>query len=230
MHTIFRDIKRAHNDPYHKKTFQGINFQELLSADNTLIIAKNAKTANDYLHLIKKVLEYLYLKLNHGKSSYISFNGHKGHIHFKNGENISSTQKIIYLGAAITEKADPKHEIYRKISNTMPILKRLDIFWNKTSCNLKWKMLVYNAIITTKNFYSLESFEPTDSTGRLLDTFQLKALRKILKLQTIFINKPNTNKFIFQKINKTIGSTSVSPNQKIKPLPRNPCKQIINAI
>ena len=180
--------------------------------------------------LLKKESEYLYLKLNHGKSSYISFNGHKGHIHFRNGKNISSIQEIIYLGAAITEKADPKHEIYRRISNTMPILKRLDIFWNKISCNLKWKMLVYNAIITTKILYSLESFEPTDSTGRLLDTFQLKALRKILKLQTIFINRPNTNKFIFQKINETIGSTSVSPNQKIKPLPRNPCKQIIKAI
>ena len=205
-------------DPYHRKTFQGINFQELLYADDTLIIAKNAKTANDYLHLIEKESEYLHLKLNHGKCSYISFNGHRGHIRFRNGENMSSTQEAIYLGAAITEKADPKHEIYRRISNTMPVLKRLDIFWNKTSCNRKWKMLVYNAVITTKILYGLESLEPTDSTGRLLDTFQLKGLRKILKLHTTFINRANTNEFVFQKANEAVGSTSVGPNRKIKPL------------
>ena len=131
---------------------------------------------------------------------------------------MSSTQEAIYLGAAITEKADPKHEIYRRISNTMPVLKRLDIFWNKTSCNLKWKMLVYNAVITTKILYGLESLEPTDSTGRLLDTFQLKGLRKILKLHTTFINRANTNEFVFQKANEAVGSTSVGPNRKIKPL------------
>ena len=111
MHAIFRDIKRAHNDSYHKKTFQGINFQELLSTDNILIIAKNAKTANDYLHLIEKESEYLYLKLNHGKSSYISFNGHKGHIHFRNGENISSTQEITYLETRNLSK-NLKHNAY----------------------------------------------------------------------------------------------------------------------
>ena len=123
-----------------------------------------------------------------------------------------------YIYATIIEKVDPKYEIYRRISNTMPVLKRLDIFWNKTSCNLKWEMHVYNAAFGTKILYGLESLEPTDSTGRLLDTFQLKEFRKILKFPTTFINRANTNEFVFQKISEAVGSTSVSPNRKINPL------------
>ena len=54
MHVMFHDVKNQYHDPLHSKTFQGINFQELLYADDTLIIAKNSATANAFLHLIEK--------------------------------------------------------------------------------------------------------------------------------------------------------------------------------
>ena len=41
------------------------------------------------------------------------------------------------------------------------------------------------ARITSKVLYGLETLEPTESAGRLLNTFQLKSLRKILKLHNI---------------------------------------------
>ena len=40
MHVMFHDVKNQYHDPLDSKTFQGINFQELLYADDTLIIAK----------------------------------------------------------------------------------------------------------------------------------------------------------------------------------------------
>jgi hypothetical protein len=46
MHVMFHDVKEQFNDPRHQKKIQNINFQELLYADDTLIIAKSAKTAN----------------------------------------------------------------------------------------------------------------------------------------------------------------------------------------
>ena len=48
------------NDPRHQTTFQNINFQELLYADDTLIIAQSARTANAYLPLIEQESEYIY--------------------------------------------------------------------------------------------------------------------------------------------------------------------------
>ena len=74
MHVMFHDVKGQFNDPRHQKTFQNVNFQELLYADDTLIIAKSARTANAYLRLIEQESEYLHLRLNHDKCNYISFN------------------------------------------------------------------------------------------------------------------------------------------------------------
>ena len=51
---MFHDVKEQFNDPRHQNTYQNINFQELLYADDTLIIAKSSKTANAYLHLIEQ--------------------------------------------------------------------------------------------------------------------------------------------------------------------------------
>ena len=72
MRTMFSDVKDKLNDPRHRKTFQGINFQDLLYADDTLIVAKSRKSANGYLHLIDEESEYLHLKLNHTKCCYIA--------------------------------------------------------------------------------------------------------------------------------------------------------------
>ena len=44
---MFEDVKKKSNDPRHRKKFQGINFQELLYADDTLVLAKNFKIANE---------------------------------------------------------------------------------------------------------------------------------------------------------------------------------------
>ena len=115
--------------PSTSKKNQNINFQELLYADDALIIAKSAKTANAYLHLIEQESEYLHLRLIHDKCNYISFNTNVGRIKFRNGTMMKSTTEAKYLGAIINDKADPAQEIRRRILSTMPILKRFDIFF-----------------------------------------------------------------------------------------------------
>ena len=47
-HVMFSDVKGRFNDPRHRETFQGMNFQDLLYARDTLIVAKSRKAANDY--------------------------------------------------------------------------------------------------------------------------------------------------------------------------------------
>ena len=48
MQVMFHDVKEQFNDPRHQQTFQNINLRELLYANDTLIIAKSARTANAY--------------------------------------------------------------------------------------------------------------------------------------------------------------------------------------
>ena len=135
---------------------------------------------------------------------------------FKNGEKMKCAEETAYLGASIT--MHPKHEIRKRISATMVVLKKLDVLWLKANCNKKWKMLVYNAVIVSKLLYGLESLEPTDATGSLLNTFQLKGLRKILKLRTTFIQRQNTNQYVYRRANEVLNAPTEGDGQKIKPL------------
>ena len=100
----------------------------------------------------------------------------------------------------------------------MAILKKLDIFWGKAQCNRSWKLRVFNAVITSKVLYGLETLEPTESAGRLLNTFQLKGLRKILKLHTTYIQRHNTNEYVYRRANETLNAPTTGFDRKIKPL------------
>ena len=91
-------------------------------------------------------------------------------------------------------------------------------FLEQTRCNKKWKLLVYNSVIVSRVLYGLESLEPTENIGRMLDVFQLKGLRKILNLHTTFVNRTNTNEFVYQQANDALEAPSVGPLRKIKPL------------
>ena len=93
----------------------------------------------------------------------------------------------------------------------MPILKRLDLFWNHAKCNRKWKLQVYNAVIISKLTYGLENIEGTEAALKLLDTFQLKGLRKILGLNTTFVNRESTNAKVFQLANEAAGVENNTP-------------------
>ena len=131
---------------------------------------------------------------------------------------MKSTTEAKYLGAIINNKIDPVQEIRRRISSAMPILKHLDIFWNKTNCSKNWKLSTYNSVIISKLFYGLELFQTTDNTGKLLNTFQLKGLRKILHLHTTYVDRNNSNEFVYQRANEIVGAPFQGFLCKIRPL------------
>ena len=127
-------------------------------------------------------------------------------------------QETTYLGASVSKRVDPRQEIRKRISATMVTLKKLDIFWLKTNCSQKWKLLVYNAVVISKLLYGLETLEPTESAGKLLNTFQLKGLRKILQLHTTYINRNNTNDYVYKRANEVTNAPIAGIHRKIKPL------------
>ena len=71
----------------------------------------------------------------------------------------------------------------------MTTLKRLDIFWNKTQLSKKWKLRVYDAVITTKLLYGLESASSSNTDKKRLDAFQNKGLRKILGIKHAYFSR-----------------------------------------
>ena len=83
---------------------------------------------------------------------------------------------------------------------------------------MKKKVQVFNAVVKSKLLYGLESMQLTQSSLRKLDVFQLKGLRKILKLETTFVNRENSNEVVFEKANAIIRTDSglvARPIQKL---------------
>lgn len=200
MNVLFSDVRHRNNDPMHNKSLQRMNFQELLYADDTLIVAKNTKNAKELIRYIEEESAYYNMKLNRDKCVCITFNKNN-QVTFADGEPIKNVDETIYLGTQITKKVDPKTEINRRISQTMPTLKKLDLFWKQARVPNKWKIQVFNAVCVTKLLYSLEALQPTEAAASKLDTFQLKGLRKILRMTTTYIDRANTNEEVFRRAN-----------------------------
>ena len=113
-----------------RKSLQYINFQELLYANDTLIVAKNTQNAREFIEYIKEKSAYYNIKLNKNKYVRITFNKNN-QITFADEKPIKNIDKIIYLGIQITKKAHPKTEIKIRISQTIPTLKKLNLFWKQ---------------------------------------------------------------------------------------------------
>ena len=75
-------------------------------------------------------------------------------------------------------------------------------------------MQAFNAILRTKLLYGIEPAVLTEAQPKRLDVFQLKGLRKILKMKIILIERANTNAQVIRTANEKAGY--VKEEQKIK--------------
>ena len=59
---------------------------------------------------------------------------------------------------------------------------------------------------------------PTQNAAEKLNTLQFKGFRKILNLDTTYVNRSNTNEFVFKKANEIANSGNRTHQTKIEPL------------
>ena len=86
----------------------------------------------------------------------------------------------------------------------MIVLKRLDFFWRHSDCPERYKLEALDAVVRSKLLYGLESAHLGEALVKKLDTFQLKGLRKILRMDTTFVNRDNTNRKVIETANQAI--------------------------
>ena len=60
--------------------------------------------------------------------------------------------------------------------------------------------MIFQAVITSKLLYGLETLIATETTLHKLDTLQIKGLRKILGVPPTFIDRTNTDESVRQRI------------------------------
>lgn len=129
-----------------------------------------------------------------------------------------ASDEVKYRGISVTQRGDPKHEIKKRISATMAVHKKMIFCLLKTTCRKKMFFCVYDAVITNKLLHGLESIEPKHAVATLLNTFQLKGLRKILRWHTTYIRHHNTNTYVYKRANEKLNAPTKGPDRRIKPL------------
>ena len=103
----------------------------------------------------------------------------------------------------MSAKGNPHFEISTRILNTTTTLDKLDMFWKKARVSTTWKMRVHDAVISNKLLYGLESASLTNAEYERLDSFQMKALRKILGIKHSY-HSHISNEVVMQRANQRI--------------------------
>lgn len=93
----------------------GMNWWEMIYADDTMLIGKRARELNILIAAIEKESSKYNLRLNYKKCNYVAMNG-KAHIHFSDGKPMTEVDQAMYLGGEINKEAGRLSELNNRIN------------------------------------------------------------------------------------------------------------------
>ena len=174
--------------------------EDTLFADDTLLIAGDKESMEKLLHLVEDISGCFGLKLNKDKCVVLIIQGGDPP-KFTDGTTVKQESGTEYLGSNINTKGDTDEEAIKRIRVARYIWNKLQTFWLHAPLPKKVILEVYNSLIRSKLLYSLESARMTNRIASRINAFHLQGLRRILKLQTTFVNRNNTNELVYAHAN-----------------------------
>ena len=210
MSVLFTDIHKDDTLNLKKHRVQGMETDEILYADDTICISEDEEALNRLLAAIEVEGSKCGLKLNKKKCEYLHF-GTAGRVYFADGTAVPKQHEVKYLGCNMNDKADPERDIVKRKKDCMITLNKLHIFFYNSDNTVTRKMLMFNAVIRAKLMYGLETVVMNPRVRTMLDTFQLKCLRKILKIPTTYIDRQFSNFHVREQINKHLIAAKKKP-------------------
>ena len=202
MTAMFHDIHAQPDlqEQLRKNRIPGATFDEVLYADDTILVSESKVAIQKLLHAIEVESERYGMRLNLKKCEVVQLNSSED-IRFRNGVVVPPHDEVKYLGCMLNEKGDPQKEVNKRLSETIVTWRRLADFWKHSNCSCKTKLQVYDAVVRTKLMYGLETLQLNESIKKKLDAFQLRGLRQILKLPTTYMDRQYTNEFVYEEAN-----------------------------
>ena len=99
------------------------------------------------------------MKLNLDKCINITTNQKTSTIKFRDGKLVPRKQQATYLGTIISQQNSNRIEIDNRIADCNAQANKLRLFWNKAKSTIRWKLIVFDAIIRSKLLYGLEAMQ-----------------------------------------------------------------------
>ena len=239
MSGMFFDIKQQLNTPKQIEPIKGIRFAEILYADDTLLFGTHTQSINKLLHTIQRESTYYNMKLNMDKCVNLTLNQNQSSIKYVDGTTVPRKAEATYLGTILSEKVDNHREINNRIAAAMRVCHKLKLFWNKANTTVRWKVRVFDAILKSRILYGLECIQLTSQDISKLNAFQMKGLRRILKIPPTFVDRTATNQHVLDVLQTTHNIhielfSHTWKNRKLKLLghilrsnPQDPMRQVL---
>ena len=128
------------------------------------------------------------LELNWTKTYQMNINSNST-ILWPDGVEMEKKRSIIYLGGMISCDGKSGVEVRRRVSEGRSAFKILSRLWSHANVPLHRKLDIFNACITSKVLYSLESLWLLQTDRSRLDAFQCSCVRQILRIAPSFISR-----------------------------------------
>ena len=200
MTAIFQDIKTVLNTPKQLQPIPGINYAEVLYADDTLLFGTHTHTINKLLRQIQTESANYNMKLNFDKCINLTINRKQSSIKFMDGTAVPRKTQAKYLGAVLTDAIDNHQEVIRRMGEATAVAKQLNLFWSKARTTVKWKLRVMESIVLNKLTYGLETIQLTQREQNQINAFQLKMFRRVLNIPPTHVDRSWTNQRIIDTL------------------------------
>ena len=192
MTCIDEDIKSLSSPLIEEHRIPGIEFDMVYYADDTILFSQSPEAVSELLKHTENASIKYGLKLNRNKCVAITMNNEEDII-FQNGDSLKNSFETTYLGNEINKRVNIKLEISAKMHEVRKTWYKLVTYWKATNASKKWQLIIYDAIIRSKLLYGLETVYITEDQQKKLNAFQMRGIRTILKKQSTFMDRSNTN-------------------------------------
>jgi hypothetical protein len=192
MTVLFHDIKRALPRTFVQHRPRGVEFDEILYADDTVLLSSDTRMMNHFLAAVEREGANYGMFLHKHKCHALKF-GPPSAVKFADGTPVTSSPQAQYLGCELNTAHDTYDEVRRRIRIAAGVLRKAHLFWRRSSATRRFKLQAVSAILYSKILHGLEGAELTGRSLQALDTFQVKCLRKVLHMDTTYVTRANTN-------------------------------------
>lgn len=134
------------------------------------------------------------------------------YLEFKGNTKVPRVRLATYLGCDIGIKTSNREELSIRFANTMITMKKLDVFWRHSNCDIAIQIYTAEAVLRSTLLYGLESIQLIPSVAKRVETFQQKVLRTNLRMDTTYVNRANNNNLVLHIANQKNGRRRTTRN------------------
>ena len=123
------------------------------------------------------------LKININKSKVMRINARNNDNITINGEALEDVETFVYLGATVGKCGGGTSDIKNRLGKARGAFIKLKNIWKSSRISRKTKIRLFKTLVKPVLMYGCETWKMTKTDAKLIDVFQNRCLRRILKIK-----------------------------------------------